>query len=77
MTRHGNDHTTHDTINQTDGCFAVADRVQTAVDVLGAQFFEVFSTRPTTDAAWAARSSALALISARRAGWWRVLSRAG
>jgi hypothetical protein len=81
MTRHNNDHTTHDThdtISQAgDYLPRVADRVQAALDGLKEQFIAISGTRPTTEAGWAARSAALALISARRAGWWRVLSRAG
>ena len=71
MTRHGIDDTTHDTTTTTTG------RVQTALDGLLARLGEVLATRPTTDTGWAQRCATLALINARCAGWWRVLSRAG
>lgn len=78
MTRHDNDHTNHDKTSPTgDDRLPVVDRVATAMDGLRAEFFALTRTRPTTDAGWADRSRALALIDARRAGWWRVLSRAG
>jgi hypothetical protein len=35
---------------------------------------ELYPTRPISDAGWADRSAQLALIFARRAGWWRVLA---
>lgn len=78
MTRHQINHTTHDTTAPTgDGRPPVLDRVAAAMDGLLTEFLAVTRTRPTTDAGWADRSRALALIDARRAGWWRVLSRAG
>src|SRR5690348_795522 len=55
------------------GRLPVADRVQGALDGLNVEFFRVTGTRPATDAGWADRGAALALLCARRAGWWRLL----
>lgn len=78
MTRHEIDHTNHDTAIPTGyGRPPVLDRVAAEMDELRTELLTVTSTRPTTDAGWAERSQALALIDARRAGWWRILARAG
>lgn len=53
---------------------AVADRVSAATDDYYRQFQAVSATRPTTDAGRAERAEQLAMICARTAGWWRVLT---
>lgn len=68
-------HSDHDQVDPSRP--AVVDRVQTALDGLRAQVSEVYATRPSTNADHAQRAMVLALLHARCAGWWRVLSRAG
>ena len=66
MTSPTNDHTNTPTTRP-----AVADRVQAALESDDAAF--ALGPLPHAPGDWATRSAAMALISARTAGWWRVL----
>lgn len=55
---------------------ATAARVAAGLDECGQRYRVAAGMAHRTDADWAERSRALALIAAREAGWWRVLSRA-
>lgn len=76
MTRHTTDETTHDTIDTASATAGaprpVIDRVEAALRALDGQSSGLGPV-PATDTGWIAWSAALWLISARRAGWWRVL----
>ena len=65
-------HDAHDTDARRP---TLAQRVQAALDGLRVQLGEVHATRPTTDADHAQRCAVLALLHARRAGWWAVFHR--
>lgn len=79
------DETTHDTTTTTAStsttvgtttmtAAAVAARVDAELTALMLRYLDLVATRPTTDEGHARRCAAMALISARRAGWWRVLT---
>jgi hypothetical protein len=70
MTCHRDDHTTHGpTTSERPSALA---RVEAAHERLNRELFDL-GPYPDTDAGRAAFSSAMAMITARRAGWWRVL----
>lgn len=71
MTSPTHDHTTH-IAPRAAARASAADRVEAALSRLDLLYVEL-DPAPTTDAGWAARSAVLASLSARRAGWWRVL----
>lgn len=58
-----------------DGRPPTTARVTAALDESRKLLSDVLGWRPGTDAEHAARSRALAVIAARRAGWWSVLRR--
>lgn len=59
----------------SDGRPPTTARVSAALDESRDLCSDVLGWRPDTDAEHAARCQALALIAARRAGWWSVLRR--
>ena len=72
MTSSTHDHTHISNPTSAAARPAVTDRVLAALEELDAAAFAL-GPLPHAATEWAARSAALALISARRAGWWRVL----
>jgi hypothetical protein len=74
MTRHREDQTRHDTTSTTAGDrrLTATARVEAAMVRLDRASIEVGPV-PTTNTGWVSYCTALAWISARRAGWWRVL----
>ena len=69
MTSPTHDHTTPDTPPTRP---TAADRVMAALEELDHASWAL-GLLPRTATDWATRSAAMALISARTAGWWRVL----
>lgn len=61
---------------EPDGRLPATARVTVALDESAQLLRDVLGWRPDTDTEQAARCHALALIAARRAGWWSVLRRA-
>ena len=80
MTRHRNDHTAHDdtTLDTAPTTAATIERPAVLSRVEDAQVrldraLMALGPYPSTDAGRAAYSAAMAVLTARRAGWWRVL----
>lgn len=71
----GTDHTITGTVH-SGGLVTPERRVCAELDALQQQLMELVAIRPTNDAEWATRSARMAMLCARRAGWWRVLARA-
>src|SRR5687768_15286754 len=58
------------------GTVMAAARVEHELAILREQTTALIATRPRTDRDHADRAARLALLYARRTGWWRALSRA-
>jgi hypothetical protein len=73
MTPHAHDHTTPTPTGPTPVRGSTPARVETALSALDAAFLALGRCPSGDDQGWADYSTAMALICARRAGWWRVL----
>jgi hypothetical protein len=73
MTSPTHDHTTATPITTDLARRATPSRVETALTDLDQAFLALRRSPTGDDNGWAAYSAAMALLCARRAGWWRVL----